>query len=131
MIINKQWYLGDNLRPISRTLSPTRKATRDQFDSVAIIHFPASYSFRPIVLGDTYIYSLIRWSPKNFYKGIIRCLDSLEADRRGWVGKVSGYDIRVGYRSVYWGCRSFTKPQLKTIKKTLEENYTKKQLGIK
>lgn len=129
MKINKRWYLNGDLKPVS--FDPLFGAIKKQFDSVTIIHYPSDLDFRPIVLRKDDVKSWLTWEVATFYKGALRAIEvcSYPYDRTGLDDK--GYYICHHSDMVNWGCRKFTMKQLLLIKRTMEQEYTKKQLGVK
>ena len=119
------------------TLKPTRfspvlKATKKQFDNVTIIHYPRNLDFRPIVLCKNEVKSGRIWRVATFYDGLLKAIKVCRSQNyRGELDNV-GHAIRSRRSNiVYWGCRRFTIRQLLLIKKTMEQEYTKKQLGAR
>lgn len=118
------------------------KPTKKEYDKLCIIHYPdLGNGFVPIVLGDTYVSSESRWSVKIFYAGVKRLLKlgtKLETHYSSSIQlhtKRNRYSMKVTKfyadgNEYEWGCRTFTEKQLLLIKKTMEENYSKKQLGM-
>ena len=121
MKINKYWVLNSNYYPQRyRTLFP---ATKEQFDSVCIIHY--GKDFTPIVLHRDRVKSKVSWNIKEFYNDLCdlimlgnRCSYFRRRHRMSRTDKIFS-----------WGCRKFNKSQLLTIKKAMEEFYTVKELG--
>lgn len=121
MKINKYWYLNNGYFPLG--YGAMFPATKKQFDSVCIIHY--GEDFTPIVLHRKRVRSDRSWDIKRFYKDLCDLI-MLENLRSYFYRR---YRMSRTDKVYAWGCRKFNKPQLLTIKKEMEEFYTKKELG--
>lgn len=124
MRINKYWALNDRSWPRQIAWLP---ATKEIFDLVCIIHYPSIKNFTPIVLTKSAIKSGEYWRIESFYKGVCELLTNGSTEE-GYSGHCHSIFAHYKYK---WGCRIFTKAQLKLIKKEMECFYSEKQLGVK
>lgn len=119
MRINKYWVLGADLMPLFPYVY--RRATKKQYDSVSIYHEPRGKWFRPVVLRDKYIASGTEWKPKEFLKGLEKCLFAMDS---GAYQKKERYPIRyLSHNTVRWGCRIFTRKQVNELIKLVKWHY--------
>lgn len=141
MRINKHWDLDGGRYPSETASWWSDYATQEEYDSVAIIHYPNDEWFRPIVLDKDYVRSDTHHNIKTFYRGICYLLSidlkevKLHRNHREYKKNFGDFYCRLERfedRDNYfkrWGCRVFTDRRLRTIKKAMEEYYTKEQLG--
>jgi len=155
MKINKNWSLEaeDAQRSIFRPYESdethyVNPATKKEMATVTIVHYPNKIDFTPIVFADNYVHSEDEWDIKVFYRDLCRLYRAKRpmnghsltitpgnpdgSDQR-YRQSITTMKRRGSSRNAYiyrWGCRWFSKGMLKELKQTMEEEYTKKQLGI-
>lgn len=130
-IANTDWFLQYDGSDYWVESSRVFAASKEKYDSVDIIYYPKIKGFRPIVLAEKEVFSETDHDIKDFYKTIVEGL-KLKKGGHFLVEDLSAWRItRLLSRDYRWGCRDFTRAQLRLIKKEMERVYTKKQLGIK
>lgn len=88
----------------------------------------------PIILADNYIQSENIWTIKNFYKILLKVIDAEKKPGKTYYPR-GRHNYKYSYSKYHgdifrWGCRRFSKKQLLYIKKTMEQEYSKKELGV-
>lgn len=118
MRINKHWNLKErNGKP--RLSGGGKASSKEFFDACTIIHEPNDPKYTPIVLKGLSVYSKSSYRIRTFYRDVVAILHGLDEGRgdffpRNWWAEERGKDF------VRWGCREFTRKQLKEIKRAIE-----------
>ena len=130
MKINNQWVLDKLCYPVMNITTMQHfvaLATKEQFDDVAIIHYPKSgIFFRPIVLTNDFVKSSSTWKPDEFYHDL--CLILKNGSKRIIYDSEMRGLFSWHLPTMKWGCRKFNMNQLRVIKKAMEEYYGKSGL---
>lgn len=119
MIINKYWVLDSGLYPWEGY--HYGKASKVQYNSVSIYHEPRDRYFRPIVLKDKIVTSGTNWHPKDFLRGLEKCLLVLDGNI---VWESGAYAIKqLDGNTVNWGCRAFSRKQINELIELVKWHY--------
>lgn len=119
MKINKHWALDADLIPWKGYAYG--EASRAQYDSVSIYHEPRDKEFIPVVLRDCDIVSESNWLPKEFIRGLEKCL--LAMDDFVFHEREHFYILALDQNEVKWGCRTFTRKQVNELIKLVKWHY--------